>query len=262
MDVRAHNRAAWNKEVEDGNHWTVPVSPEEIANARHGEWGIYLTPIKTVPRDWFPPLSGAEVLCLASGGGQQGPILAAAGAVVTVYDNSPRQLEQDVLVAEREGLPIITIEGDMADLGVFPDERFDLIFHSVSNTFVPDPKPVWREAYRVLRVGGRLLSGFTNPWAYLFDFELEEAQRILQVKHHLPYSDLDNLSAQERERFFGLDAPLEYSHTLEDQIGGQIDAGFAITGFYEDRNRLEEGELLSEYTPYFIATRADKLVSQ
>ena len=259
MDVRAHNRAAWDKEVEDGNRWTIPVSPEEIANARRGVWGIYLTPTKTVPREWFPPLVGAEVLCLASGGGQQGPILAAAGAIVTVYDNSPRQLEQDILVTEREGLPIITIEGDMADLGRFANECFDLIFHPVSNTFVPDVKPVWREAYRVLRIGGRLLSGFTNPWAYLFDYEMEEGQRVLQVKHRLPYSDLDNLSAQEREQFFGLDAPLEYSHTLDDQIGGQTAAGFAITGFYEDRNHPEEGELLSEYTPYFIATRAEKL---
>ena len=124
MDVRAHNRAAWDKEVEDGNRWTIPVSPEEIANARRGVWGIYLTPTKTVPREWFPPLVGAEVLCLASGGGQQGAILAAAGAIVTVYDNSPRQLEQDILVTEREGLPIITIEGDMADLGRFVDECF------------------------------------------------------------------------------------------------------------------------------------------
>ena len=259
MDVLAHNREAWNKEVEDGNRWTLPVSPEEIANARRGEWGIYLTPTKTVPREWYPPLSGAEVLCLASGGGQQGPILAAAGAVVTVYDNSPRQLEQDVMVAEREGLPIITIEGDMADLGRFADESFDLIVHPVSNTFVPDVKPVWREAYRVLKSGGRLLSGFTNPWAYLFDFELEEGERILQVKHQLPYSDLENLSTEERGRFFGLDSPIEYSHTLEDQIGGQLAAGFLISGFYEDRNRPEEGELLSEYTSYFIATRADKL---
>ncbi len=262
MDVRAHNREAWNKEVETGNRWTIPVRPDEIAAALHGNWGIFLTSTKTVPRDWFPPLAGAEVLCLASGGGQQGPILAAAGAVVTVYDNSPRQLEQDVLVAEREELPIITIEGDMADLGVFPDEHFDLIVHPVSNTFAPEVNPVWREAYRVLKDGGALLSGFTNPWAYLFDFELEEKQRILQVRHHLPYSDLDSLTEAERLRLFGEDAPLEYSHTLDDQIGGQIAAGFVISGFYEDRNSPDEKDLLSEYTPYFIATRAEKLNPQ
>src|SRR5580658_7124734 len=98
------------------------------------------------------------MLCLASGGGQQGPILAAAGANVTVFDNSPAQLAQDRLVAEREGLVIETVQGDMANLCVFKDARFDLIIHPVSNVFVPDVKPVWREAYRILKPGGALLS--------------------------------------------------------------------------------------------------------
>src|SRR5205085_1973198 len=101
--------------------------------------------------DWFPPVAGLEVLCLASGGGQQGPILAAAGARVTVFDNSPNQLAQDRLVADREGLALETVRGDMADLAAFPDARFDLIVHPCSNMFVPDVRPVWREAFRVLR---------------------------------------------------------------------------------------------------------------
>jgi hypothetical protein len=54
-------------------------------------------------------LAGIEVLCLASGGGQQGPILAAAGAKVTVFDNSANQLVQDRLVADRDGLTIETV---------------------------------------------------------------------------------------------------------------------------------------------------------
>jgi 2-polyprenyl-3-methyl-5-hydroxy-6-metoxy-1,4-benzoquinol methylase len=69
------------------------------------------------------------VLCLASGGGQQGPILAAAGARVTVFDNSPQQLAQDRFVARREGLTLETVEGDMRDLSVFADVSFDLIVH-------------------------------------------------------------------------------------------------------------------------------------
>ena len=80
MDVRAYNREAWNRQVADGNPWTIPVSTETVAAARRGEWTILLTPSIPVPRAWFPPLAGADVLCLASGGGQQGPILAAAGA--------------------------------------------------------------------------------------------------------------------------------------------------------------------------------------
>jgi len=164
MDVRDYNRRAWNRQVEKGNRWTVPVSPEVTAAARRGEWQIFLTPTKPVPRAWFPALPGRDVLCLASGGGQQGPILAAAGARVTVYDNSPRQLDQDRMVAERDGLEIEIVEGDMRDLSAFPAASFDLIVHPVSNTFVPDVRPVWREAHRVLRPGGDLvIAEFAAP---------------------------------------------------------------------------------------------------
>ncbi len=253
-DVRAFNREAWNKNVENRNPWTIPVSRDVIAAARRGDWEIILTPTKPVPKDWFPKLASCDVLCLASGGGQQGPILAAAGANVTVYDNSPKQLAQDRAVAEREHLKIRTVEGDMRDLSVFADESFDLIVHPVSNCFVPDVRPVWREAYRVLRHGGAIISGFDNPVLYLFDPEREK-EGILQVRFSLPYSELSSISEEERARHYGKDAPLEFGHTLQDQIGGQIDAGFVITGFYED---TFPGELISKHCDSFIATRAVK----
>ncbi|MEA3239260.1 MAG: class I SAM-dependent methyltransferase [Candidatus Bipolaricaulota bacterium] len=254
IDVRAFNREAWNKSVENGNPWTVPVSADAIAAARRGDWEIILTPTKPVPKEWFPKLAGCDFLCLASGGGQQGPILAAAGANVTVYDNSPKQLAQDRTVAKREGLNIRTVEGDMRDLSVFADESFDLIVHPVSNCFVSDVLSVWREAYRVLRHGGALLSGFDNPVLYLFD-PAREKEGVLQVRFSLPYSELSSISEEERARHYGNDAPLEFGHTLQDQIGGQIGAGFVIAGFYED---TFPGELISKYCDSFIATRAVK----
>src|SRR5689334_22428834 len=130
MDVRSYNRDAWNREVAGGkNPWSQPVNAEIIAKARQGEFSILLTENIPVPQRWFPPLKGAEVLCLASGGGQQGPILAAAGANVTVFDNSPAQLKQDQFVAEREGLSIRTEEGDAADLSRITEASFDLVFN-------------------------------------------------------------------------------------------------------------------------------------
>ena len=219
-----------------------------------------LTPSKPVPREWFPEMTGFDVLCLASGGGQQGPILAAAGSNVTVLDNSPRQLAQDRLVAQREGLDIATVEGDMADLSTFPDRSFDLIVHPVSNCFAPQVCPVWREAFRVLRHGGALLAGFANPAAYLFDYELADRTGTLQVKYALPYSDEESLDDEEKARYLERGVPLEFSHTLADQIGGQIDAGFVIAGFYEDGWPSDaEGDALSRYMLSFITTRALKL---
>jgi SAM-dependent methyltransferase len=253
-DILAYNRHAWDRQVERGNRWTVPVGPEEIARARQGDWQIVLTPTRPVPSDWFPPLDGLDVLCMASGGGQQGPILAAVGARVTVFDNSPAQLAQDRLVANREGLTLETVQGDMKDLHTFPDDRFDLIVHPVSNVFVPDVKPVWREAFRVLRPGGSLLSGFMNPLHYLFDcFALERGE--FRVAHRIPYSDLEGLTDQERARLAEQDAPLEFGHTLADQIGGQLVAGFVLTGFYED---VDPDTILGKHIPSYIATRALK----
>lgn len=255
LDVRAYNREAWNRQVAKGDPWTVPVGPEVIAAARRGEWSVLLTPRKPVPREWFGALKGKEVLGLASAGGQQGPVLAAAGARVTIFDNSPAQLGQDRLVAEREGLELRLVEGDMRDLSVFPSESFDLIFHPASNCFVDDVRRVWREAYRVLRPGGALLSGFCNPIMFLFDPDLEP-QGVLQLKYRMPYSDFTSLTDAERRRYTDKGEPLCVAHSLEEQIGGQLDAGFLLTGFYDDKH--SEGDRLAEYMPSLCATRAVK----
>jgi SAM-dependent methyltransferase len=254
MDVISHNRAAWDREVEQGGEWTIPVSSEAVAEARRGHWHIYLTESEAVPRDWFPAnLNGVEVLCLASGGGQQGPILAAAGAQVTVFDNSLKQLRQDRIVAERDGLEITTVHGNMADLSAFGDESFDMIVHPPSNCFVPDIRPVWREAYRVLRRGGCLMAGFLNPVEFMFDDELFW-EGDLQVRHGLPYSDLDNLTTEQLQQLDDTEM-IEFSHTLDDQIGGQLEVGFVLVGFYEARR---VNHPVAKFMPSYIATRALK----
>ncbi len=258
QELRSYNRVAWNRSVDEGVRWTLPVSSEAVDNARRGQWSVVLTPRKPVPNTWFPDLAGTATLCLASAGGQQGPLLAAAGAQVTVFDNSPRQLDQDRLVAQRDGLSLQCVEGDMADLSLFADESFDLIFHPCSNAFVPAVIPVWRECFRVLRPGGILLAGFTNGLRYIFDGGQMEKGR-LEVCHALPYSDLSHPDDPFIQNIIATGQPLECGHTLEDQIGGQLQAGFVLTGFYEDRYAESESDPLSQYLDTFIATRACKL---
>lgn len=256
IDPVAHNRAAWDKQVEEGNEWTRPVGPDVIARARAGDWSVVLIGYEPVPRDWFPAdLAGADVLCLASGGGQQGPVLAAAGASVTVFDNSPRQLERDRMVAQRDGLDLRTVQGDMRDLGAFADASFDLVFHPVSNLFCPEVLSVWRECFRVLRPGGTLLAGFMNPDLFIFDAEALDSRGEFIVRHRIPYSDLADLAPEERERAFGADAPLEYSHTMAEQIGGQMTAGFVLTAFAELPHHASP---TARFMPGYFATRALK----
>lgn len=257
MDVRAHNRRAWDRCVEDGNRWTRPVESEVIDRAREGDFQLLLTPTRSVPLEWFPSLPQTRTLCLASAGGQQGPVLAAAGARVTVLDNSPRQLAQDRSVAERDGLALELIEGDMTDMVRLSDDAFDLIFHPCANCFVADVIPVWRECFRVLASGGVLLAGFVNPVRYIFDDERAE-NASLEVRYSLPYSDLDDLPPDQVKRLVDAEQALEFGHSLEDQIGGQISAGFLLTGFYEDRYPAESNDPISKFMPTFMATRSLK----
>ncbi len=235
-DVFEHNREAWNRQSRSGNcRWSDPVDAATIAAARRGQWQVILTPNLPVPADWFGEIAKARVLCLASGGGQQAPVLAAAGAEVVSVDASEAQLAKDREVAERHGLAVHPVRGDMADLGCLPDGSFDLVFHPVSNVFVPDVRPVWRECHRVLRAGGRLLSGFMNPAFFLFDHEALERGEPPVATFELPFADTRDLTPDQLQARMAAGEPLEFSHSLDAQIGGQIEAGFVITGFYEDR---------------------------
>lgn len=257
MNVLEQNSLAWDKYAEENIEWSVPVSSEEIERARNDDCGVVLTPLKNVPRKWFGDIRGKDILCLASGGGQQVPILAAAGANVTSFDNSAKQLEKDSFVAERENLNIRLEKGDAADLSRFSDESFDLVFHPCSNCFMENILQIWRECFRVLRHGGILLAGFNNPLIYIFDRFAEEKEGVLEVRHKLPYSDAESLSEAEKSELIEKKEAFEYSHTLETQIGGQLQAGFIITGFYED-GWTDEARLLNKYAQTFIATKAIK----
>jgi ubiquinone/menaquinone biosynthesis C-methylase UbiE len=250
-----HNRIAWNKEVQDGNIWTIPVSKEELDAAVQGDFKIVLTPFKPVPQHWLGNIKGKRILCLASGGGQQGPILAAAGGQVTVFDNSDQQLRKDEILATEYQLEITTVRGNMQDLSCFADQTFDLIVHPVSNCFIDDILPVWQESYRVLKEKGNLLSGFSNPLMYMLDWEEADQTRRCELRHAIPYSDLQSLSPSMKRKYRQERTPFEFGHSLTDQIQGQIEAGFIIAGFYEDQGE----ELLDQFTDIFIATRAIKI---
>jgi len=257
MDVVTYNRAAWNRQSAAGSRWCNPVSSDEIDAARQAKWSVMLTPNRGVPHEWFGDVRERKILCLASGGGQQAPILAAAGADVTSFDNSDEQLSKDRFVADRDCLKLNTVQGDMADLSELAAESFDLVFHPVSNVFSEKIEPVWKECFRVLRWNGRLLAGFMNPMFFLFDHDEAERTGILQVKHSLPFSDLTSHAKEDRERIDAEGVAYEFGHTLESQIGGQITAGFSICGLYED-DWEDAATPLNKHGSVFISTLALK----
>src|SRR6266508_48369 len=260
MNIHNLNKAAWDRAVGEGaNPYTKVVTSEQVAAARQGTWSLSLSGCKPVPKDWFPSLQALKVLCLASGGGQQAPIFAALGAEVTLLDASPKQLAQDQFVAQRDNLIIRLVEGDMADLSAFADESFELIYNQPSTLFVPDVAPVWRECYRVLQAGGVLMTGFMNPDEFVFDDVALDNQGVFVVKNPLPYVEHETLSQEAREQRILNKQMFHFSHTMEAQLGGLTGAGFAITGFYEDRRSEEDGNPIRHFMPSTFVARAQKM---
>ena len=246
QDINAKTIDDWCK---DGWEWGRPISHEEFESALGGEWDVYLTPTKRVPHEWFGDLRGKRVLGLASGGGQQIPIFSALGAKCTLLDYSEQQCESDRMVAEREGYEVEIIRADMTKPLPFEDGSFDLIFHPVSNCYVREVEPIFRECYRVLKKGGVFLGGYDIGINYIFD---ENEDRVL---YSLPFDPLSD------EKIYNdcvqNDWGIQFSHTIEEQLGGQLRAGFCLTDIYEDTNG--EGNLHEHNIPSFVATRSVKI---
>lgn len=246
QDINAETIDRW---VEEGWEWGKAISHEEYVNACNGQWDVLLTPTKPVPKEWFGSLKGKRLLGLASGGGQQMPIFTAAGAVCTVLDYSPKQLESERMVADREGYDINIIRGDMTKPLPFEDDSFDLIFHPVSNCYVQEVKSIFKECYRVLKHGGVLLCGLDNGINFLFVNEDDRSELCV-----FPFDPLKN--PEQRAQLEKDDDGMQFSHTMEEQIGGQLEAGFRLTHLYEDTNGA--GTLHEHNIPCYLATRAIK----
>lgn len=247
QDINARTIDEW---VEEGWIWGIPISHETYVRATRGMWDVLLTPQKPVPKHWFEEMKGKRVLGLASGGGQQMPVFAALGADCTVLDYSEKQLESERLVARREGYAIDIVHADMTEPLPFADESFDLIFHPVSNCYVREVKPIFRECFRVLKNGGVLLGGYDNGVNFLVD------EREKEIVFSLPFDPLSN--PEQRAVLEKNGDGMQFSHTLAEQLGGQLEAGFRITDLYEDLN--SEGRLRDMNIPAYFAARAVKLV--
>jgi SAM-dependent methyltransferase len=256
MDYTKINAQTIDRWVEEGWEYGKPINKEECAEVRNGKWKVFLTPTKPVPTDWFPNLKDKKLLGLASGGGQQMPVFALLGADCTVLDYSNKQLESEKLVAEREGYKINIVKADMTKRLPFDDNTFDIIFHPVSNVYIEDVYHVFNECFRVLKNGGILLSGLDNGINFLID-NSEDLGKPLIIENKLPYNPLKN--PQQMEKLLKEDSGVQFSHTFDEQIGGQLKAGFILVGAFEDFNTDKGWDIFTNYgIPSFWATKALK----
>lgn len=229
-DLAQYNQARWEDLAQAGVLFSRPwldLTPQ-LARERVDPHGV-------IPDN----LAGRDVLCLASGGGQQSAAFALLGANVTVLDFSATQLQRDQETAAHYGLSIRTFQGDMRDLSAFASNSFNLVWHAYSINFVPDTQPVFQEVARVLRPGGLYRLMFANP----FTFGLGE-EHWNGEGYPLKHLYRDGAEVYGTEDFWDVEqadgsrnklpAPREFRHILSTVINGLVAQGFILRGLWEE----------------------------
>ncbi len=219
-DDHSHNRSAWDRLAKKQDRLAKPARDVDFEN-----------PLASVDGPgWLGgDIRGKTVLCLAAGGGRQGPIYAAAGAMVTVVDISSAMLELDRQVATERGINFRTIEASMDDLSALMNEEFDIVIQPVSTCYVPDLRPVFSEVARVTKPGGIYISQHKQPVSLQTSIEPDNGSYRIEE----PYYKSDPLALNANRNLIREDGTQEWIHTWESILGGMCRSGFAIEDLTE-----------------------------
>jgi len=216
---RAQNQAAWNRLAESGSVFAKVATDEECRN-----------PLVTLDgRGWLPnSVQGLDVLCLASGGGWQAILYAAAGARVTVVDLSPAMLRIDEREASRRGLSVRLIEASMDDLASLDEAAFDIVHQPVSTCYVPNVRAVYREVARVLRPCGLYVSQHKQPTSLQVTHRDAKDRYVVGIEfdHAGPLPEVPDRSYREK-------GTVEFLHPWSELVGGMCREGLVIEDVVE-----------------------------
>jgi SAM-dependent methyltransferase len=215
----SHNRRVWDELAAKGQRFTRAASD-----------GDFVNPLATVDKvGWLGgDIRGKRLLCLAAGGGKHGPLYAAAGAIVTVVDISPAQLELDRQVAAERRLELRTVEASMDDLSMLAAGEFDMVIQPVSTCYLPEIGPVYREVARITRGGGLYISQHKTPTSLQADVA-PSARGYELVEPYYRTGPLPPVAgSQHRE-----EGTLEYLHRWEELLGLMCRAGFVLEDLVE-----------------------------
>ncbi|MDQ5851103.1 MAG: class I SAM-dependent methyltransferase [Chloroflexota bacterium] len=228
-DIAKYNQAQWDELAQANVVFSRPFLDLDPQSARE----------VVDPQRIMGDVTGKDVLCLASGGGQQSVAFALLGARVTVFDLSATQLQRDQEAAAHYQVRIQAVQGDMRDLSRFGNASFDIVWHAYSINFVPDARVVFREVARVLRPAGLYRIECSNPF---FAGVSEEDWNGSGYPLTRPYIDGAELEFADPD--WTVDAgdgtsqrvkgPREFRHTLSTVVNGLIEQGFVMLGVWEE----------------------------
>ena len=221
MDYRNANQQAWNQLADSDSLFARVATDEECRKPMQSLDG----------RGWLPEsVAGLNVLCLASGGGWQSILYAAAGANVTVVDLSESMLRLDTREAKRRRFRVQTVHTSMDDLSMFADESFDIVHQPVSSCYVPDLKPVYAGIARVLRSHGLYISQHKQPVSLQISHRSERQQFVIGVENYH-----EGPLPQQQDTAYRESGATEYLHRLDQIVGDLCLAGFVIEDLREPK---------------------------
>ncbi|MBW8883981.1 MAG: class I SAM-dependent methyltransferase [Planctomycetia bacterium] len=199
----------------------------------------FANPLATVDQvGWLGgTILGKRVLCLAAGGGKHGPLYAASGAIVTVVDISPAQLELDREVAAERRLELKTVEASMDNLSMFAAGEFDIVIQPVSTCYLPEIGPVYREVARITRAGGLYISQHKSPISLQTDIHPSARGYELIEPYYCSGPLPPVVGSPHRE-----EGTLEYLHRWEELFGLMCRAGFVIEDLIEPLHAKPDSE--------------------
>jgi SAM-dependent methyltransferase len=195
-------------------------------------------------------LNGKNVLCLASGGGQQSIGFALLGANVTVVDFSQEQLDRDKLVSLKYQKKINIIKSDMRELSFCNANEFDIVYQPYSINYISGVDEVFDEVVRILKTDGLYDIMFHNPYVHGSwkngcwekEWTKEELWEGKGYPIWQPYKDGYPIKTNDPNWNFvnhegeevNIKSPQEYRHRMSTIINGLISRGLEIISYKEE----------------------------
>lgn len=231
-DIASFNQSRWDELAAKGVVFARPfldLTPETAQQA-------------VDPRLLLGSVSGKDVLCLASGGGQQSAAFHVLGAQVTVFDLSTTMLDLDRQAAEYYKAAIRIDQGDMRDLSRYPDGSFDVVWHAYSINFIPDPRPVFSEVARVLRPGGLYRMEFHNPFVIGMDEASWDGSGYRITTAYEEGAEMEEPLWEFEDaqgNLVKMRGPRAFRHTLSGVVNDLVGRGFVLLGLWEEVGKDE-----------------------
>ena len=231
-DLLKHNKSRWEALAQARVQYSRPfldITPENALQA--------LDPDPVFLDSPFADVAGKDVLCLASGGGQQTAVFGLLGANVTVFDLSETQLSRDKEAAAHFGYNLTIEQGDMQELSRFADNSFDIVWQPYSINFVPDAAAVIRGVSRIIRPNGFYHLQFGNPYWTMepedWTAEGYPLKQPYQTGTQLRFADPVWTFSDEAGVEHKVEGPHEFMHTFSMMINTLVHSGFIMLGIKE-----------------------------